>query len=413
MVEDLGDRISPAGAAKLKSQGLHLPRRLHSDGCVRKEGKRPHWFGHLYPWSVNPDGNKKRGHKRIDLGPCREITKTDAKLKLREIIAEMQRITAPVDHPMTLREFYEKRFLKVKLRTWLETNQDHERFMFEKYVLGPLGHVPLNELTKGLFADEMNRLYDEGYSKSLIKKFRINSNALLEEAADQIDGFRNPIRKLELPRNLPDEKKRLLSWEEIHDLLGVAGERDTLIIRMLVQLGPRGGEFFVLRRNDHQPSGLLLDEVVRPKHGVSPIMKNVQSKGMVYLPPDLERLLVVWLDKMADKRPEAFLFPSNAGTPLAANNFNKRDLQRLSKLARDNRAKRGLSLPDGYLQGITPRSFRTTCASYAGSKEFGSEKDAQAILRHASPQTTRAIYMQPLPESVKSTMVAFEKRLKE
>jgi hypothetical protein len=49
-----------------------------------------------------------------------------------------------------------------------------------------------------------------------------------------------------------------------------------------------------------------------------------------------------------------------------------------------------------------------TAEEKAISRIFG----PYAILRHASPQTTQTIYMQPVPESVKSTMVAFEERLK-
>jgi integrase len=181
---------------------------------------------------------------------------------------------------------------------------------------------------------------------------------------------------------------------------------------ILLMLGTRGGEFFALRRNDYQPGGLMLDEVVRPKHGVSPIMKTELSKDLMYLPPELEQQLVAWMEKMPDQRPEAFLFPSEAGTPIAANNFNKRDLKSLVERAKRDRVKRRLEVPEGYLQGITPQSFRTTCAIYSSSRELGGLKDAQAIMRHSSPETTGKTYMQSIPESVKSTMQAVAEKVR-
>ena len=69
-----------------------------------------------------------------------------------------------------------------------------------------------------------------------------------------------------------------------------------------------------------------------------------------------------------------------------------------------------LQLP-GSLQ-LQATILRTTCATYSGSRELGGLKDAQAILRHSSPETTGRTYMQAIAESVKSTMRAVAEKVR-
>jgi integrase len=60
-------------------------------------------------------------------------------------------------------------------------------------------------------------------------------------------------------------------------------------------------------------------------------------------------------------------------------------------------------------QLITSRSFRTSCATLLN--RFGGVKDIQAHLRHASPDLTAAVYMQPIPESVRAAVKALDAQL--
>jgi integrase len=99
----------------------------------------------------------------------------------------------------------------------------------------------------------------ESYSRSVVKKVRVQLGAVLEEAVEQEVIAKNAAQKLKMP---PTRKpcERFLSIEEYGALLAELEERDQLIVRMAVTLGLRAGEMFALRWNDVEPERLRIDE---------------------------------------------------------------------------------------------------------------------------------------------------------
>lgn len=72
-------------------------------------------------------------------------------------------------------------------------------------------------------------------------------------------------------------------------------------------------------------------------------------------------------------------------------------------------AKANGEIPAGYLEGITHQAFRRTCATYM--QKHGTVKDVQSHLRHASPAMTVGVYMQEIPDSVRSAVEELDRTL--
>lgn len=116
------------------------------------------------------------------------------------------------------------------------------------------------------------------------------------------------------------------------------------------------------------------------------------------------------MDNQQDKRPEAFLFPSAVGTPISANNFLKRVLQKAAASTAEMVKNSGRELPAGFLEGVTFQSLRRSCATHM--QHEGSVKDIQAHLRHAPPNVTASVYMQKIPASVRAAVEGLDGKLR-
>lgn len=152
----------------------------------------------------------------------------------------------------------------------------------------------------------------------------------------------------------------------------------------------RPNEIYALRRDDVGGCFLRIDESLdRRRNAKDP--KTESSKGNVFMPPRLERELSDWLQAHPGK-PSDLIFPNRDGKPRNRHN----ELNRMLKPA----AKRA-GLGNVTFQ-ILRRTFSTQAQKRAGLK------DIQAQMRHASPNTTAAIYMQSIPAQQRQALIAFE-----
>jgi integrase len=98
----------------------------------------------------------------------------------------------------------------------------------------------------------------------------------------------------------------------------------------------------------------------------------------------------VWKQECPDSSPEAFIFPNEDGGFVDPGNYLKRVLKKLAK---------EIGLPK-----LTFQIIRRTIATLGQTK--GTVKSVQGILRHNRAATTTDVYMQEIPEEVRSTVRA-------
>ena len=364
-----------------------MPRDRHQTGWVHVIGKRPVWRGEYYVYEKGPDGRERRRHRAAVLGPVGSMTKRSAERALLKIIANA---AAPVSDACTFGWFYKERYLPMRQGRLKESSLYHLGRFFDRYLLPEFGGQPLADLRRF----EMQKYLDglaQSFGASVIHKARVYLSALLEEALYQGFVERNEA-KLLTPQRVERQYKRFLKSSECRALLQSVLGRDNLILRLLIFCGLRPGELFALRWDDLESRLLRIDE--RIYMGQLDTPKTAAGASYVMLPVDLARDLLHWKSVSAAGDRD-WIFPSETGTPIRPGNWAARNLEPAA-------AKAGL----GHVNfQVLRRTFATVI------QKHGTIKDAQAQLRHASPDLTLRTYMQAIPESVQEAVDSLEREL--
>lgn len=369
-----------------------MPKARSQQGRVEEVGKRlRQWRGHYFVYVRREDGSEVRKHKIVNLGPKAQMRKFEAQKKLREIISrENGSGGARSDDTVSFEWFWTNRFLPMK--TWRRSTRDTVVYVMKHHVFPRFGEVRICDLRKFDLQTHLNKLATH-YSKSVVDKARTWIRAALEEAVEQDYLQKNPARKLAMPPTRAT-CKRFLTRGEYHALLGVLSGRDQLIFRLFVLCAFRPGELFALRWRCFTGNEIRIEEAVyRGKLGPT---KTKGSAARVVLPNSLADDLRQWFDDSGHPSPDTFIFPSERGTPLDAHNYLRRDVLRSAAL------KVGIT-------GLTFQSLRRTFATHF--HHVGTVKDQQAQMRHANAQTTMNIYTQPVSETLRHAMEAFDRRM--
>ena len=161
-----------------------MGRDRYQEGSVVLVGKRvKKWRGHFYVYQRKTDGSEVRRFRNILLGLKAGMDKGEARAKLREIIALETKDVAPAPINVTLRWFYENRFLPQKEAQWKVTSRPKTKRFIENYLLKRFGDTLLSDLGKFSLQTHLNELAPK-FSKSVLTKTRVYLNAILEEAVE-------------------------------------------------------------------------------------------------------------------------------------------------------------------------------------------------------------------------------------
>lgn len=364
------------------------------NGWVETTGTtRKRWRGHYHVYETQPDGDARRIHKSVILGPRSELTRKEACDALRQVIAMQSELKTEKKPEMTFGQFWRERFLPMHQDKWKASSRQTQTDNIERYCVKFLQDEPLSKIEKFDLQIQANRLA-KTFSKSVVGKFVIWTRAILEEAVEQEFIAKNPARKLSLPETRP-ENKRFLTLNEIPVVLARLPFRERLILRMSLVLGLRPGEQFALRWNDVNGHSLRLDEeTVDGK--IYTTLKTEKSSGFVALPASLRAGLAEWRLMQNPASEREFLFPNADGGVHRLDNY-RADVLRpaLKQIAKETG-----------IDGIDFRACRRTCATLLS--KHGGVKEVQAHLRHSRATTTLDIYVQEIPEEVRAAVESLD-----
>ena len=197
---------------------------------------------------------------------------------------------------------------------------------------------------------------------------------------------------LEKPK-VEEKDRRFLRPEACKRLLDSTAGRDNLIIRLLLFCGLRPGELFVLRWDDWEPGALRIDERIWQGRLNTP--KTKRSASYVALPEGLDTAIAEWKRQCGEVDFRDWMFPGEKGRSVTAGTWLRENLKPVAK---------GCKIGFANFQ-VLRRTFATLM------QKHGSVKDAQAQLRHASPNLTVGVYMQAIPESVREAVNSFEQAI--
>ena len=388
------DRLDESAVKSILSAGCRVGRNRYQEGRVVLVGKHvKKWRGHFYVYQKQADGSEIRRFRNVQLGRKAEMDKGQARAILRGTIARETRNVMPTPVAVTLRWFYENRFLPQKEQQWKVTSRPKTKRFIENYLLKRFGDVMLLGLDKFTLQTHLNELAPN-FSKSVLTKIRVYLRSILDEAVELEFLTKNPAAKLAVPRSGKKVTEVHLAPEQIPLVLFNLSDRDRLIVRMFLVLGLRPGELFALRWNDKGQNSLRVDSSITD--GVEVETKTEGSNTSVWLPTSIDTELEWWRTASIDAGPNAFIFPSSRGTAISTNNFLFRVLKEAGKRA-------GVA-------DVTHQMLRRTCSTYMA--QLTSVKDVQAHLRHTNVKTTLEHYIKSVPESVRIAVESLDHLLR-
>ncbi|HKD07262.1 MAG TPA: site-specific integrase [Bryobacteraceae bacterium] len=371
-----------------------MGRDRYQEGSLVLVGKRvKKWRGHFYVYEKQTDGSEKRRFRNIPLGLKAEMDKGKARAKLREAIAAATKNLAPAPACVTLRWFYENRFLPQKEQQWKVTSRPKTKRFIENYLLKRFGDTLLPDFDKFTLQTYINELALK-FSKSVITKIRVYLNSILDEAVELEMLVKNPAGRLSVPKFARRAATKALTPQQIPLILFHLSERNRLIVRMFLVLGLRPGEMFALRWNDKDGNSLRIDSSI--SDGIEVETKTEGSDAAVWLPASIETELEFWREKTPKAAPDEFIFPTTRGTAISTNNFLYRVLKEAGKRA---------GIP-----GVNHQMLRRTCSTYMA--QLTTVRDVQAHLRHTSAKTTLEHYIKSVPASVRVAVESLDCMLK-
>jgi integrase len=371
------------------------------EGWIKKvdrprEGKV--WVGFFHLYVADPSGRATRRKKEKTLGPA-TMPKHEAQQKLAEYIEEY---TGRLIHQGASIENFAKlwkAFSAVKAGSWGKKTREDMKYVFDKHVLPVLGQYSPRKITLTPLQLLLNKMAEDGYSKSAVKHIRTYLKACFEYGIDEDLIPKNPARKLALPNIYKKPCERFLSIEEVQALLTAASPREHLMLRILAVCGLRPGEALALRIDDFEGNQLRIDEALKERQFGEDrfgCTKTDESDSYVPVPPDLSREIAEWIavHPHRDNR-RAFLFLNRRGTAFSVGNYLKKRLKPLAK---------SVGIPD-----LTLQAFRRTSSTHI--QKHGTVKDMQRHLRHSNPETTLKHYAKSIPESLRTAVAALDAQI--
>lgn len=421
----------------VRSIGRNMPRQRYQRGTLRtsvpRKGDRQErrlprgtYWARWFRYVKQPDGSEKRCDREKIItkelaakhhigteyfGP---LTKTDAQRVLDLLIAQDAGTYVPPNHEATLADVA-REYLALAEPNWGPRMVQSAGSIVRKNIIkGRFGTRPIASLTdEAELQSFVNEYVNAGASRSLLKGLVLHIRAIFKYARKKRLMVDNPTEDLRA-RSKQRVCERYLSLEECHRLLSVLIGRDHLIVRISIQLGLRPEETFALRHNDVVGDQLRIDEAI--VYGQSADVKTEASAAFVYIPPDLQTELNVWLECSQGSQQDWLFQPTRGrglGGPLNSNNYRERVLQPAAIRAGVGVIDTGKKDEKGrpiLKTDVDFQALRRTCATHFGNKAKD-PKTTQAQLRHKDPMITLKHYQKAVPESVKAAAISFEAAL--
>ncbi len=198
------------------------------------------------------------------------------------------------------------------------------------HILGSFGGRELSSFTRVELQDFLDAKA-ESLSYSVVDHLKWDLRQILE--LGKAEGFleRNPAALLFTPRAAQRPTRKRLNWKEVQQLFNVLDLRERLIAMLAVLAGMRPGEILALQWKHVRGEAVSIRQ--RVYRGLVDTPKSRHSVRDVALPAQLQRRLGEWKTLATDSSPKAWVFSSEAGSPLKRDNIWRRNFRpRLQKV---------------------------------------------------------------------------------
>lgn len=354
------------------------------------------WLGHFSRWIIDHQtGAKKRQQRAFVIGPVSELTKTQARDKLRERL--VQELGLKGDGKLTVKGFIEQNWKPLFEGGWRKSTKQTNEVLL-KIIIERFGNAPIEDVTSVHLQAWLNTLA-KTRSESAILHLRIFARSIFNQAVEQDFIRKNPAKQLRIPKTRAVQKA-YLTLPQIKELLKAAkySHRDLALLRLMFVTALRPSELFALRwRSIDMQNGLMTISETVYRGEIRPYTKTTEEGEEQHLvvPAQALNALAEWHAQTNRKEDDDFIFPNTEGGFITKENYQRRTLDVLATLA---------GIPN-----VNFQILRRTVATHA--QNLGSLKDVQTILRHKKMETTQNVYVQVIEESVKETGIALAEKL--
>jgi integrase len=237
------------------------------------------------------------------------------------------------------------------------------------------------------------------FSGAVVRHTFVNIRSVLNLAVDLDFIGKSPARRLSMPETKPSDTSVMPAATIVKLLEGTKDPMDKCVLSIGIFLGLRTAEIFGLTWGCYQGQYLAIKNTAYEGRLQESKLKTRASRALVPIPESVQPIIEEWHRVCEDTSPAALMFPTTGKrsrngqkVPFDSTNYMQRRI-----------------LPIADRLGIPRRlvTFQVMRRTVATDMQFhGSVKDAQTVLRHASPTLTLAVYQQPVSESVRAALNA-------
>jgi len=240
------------------------------------------------------------------------------------------------------------------------------------------GAMPLSQVTLASVQQFIKALLGKGLSPKTIGNVIVILKEMFKHAVQWGHLDANPVQYVERPRG-EDKEMDVFAPDEIRRMLDAQEEPLRTLLLTAVLTGMRQGELFALQWEDIDFARHQVHVRRSLWHGTLGTPKSRRSRRAIDMPPTLEQAL----QQLSTTRRSDFVFCSERGTPLDADNFRHREFPAALRRAQ--------------LRRIRFHDLRHTYTSLLIA-HGAHPKYIQAQLGHASIQTTLDRYGHLMPQ---------------
>jgi integrase len=365
---------------------------VYQRGRVFEKGKRKKkWYGQFRVYATDREGKEVERTRKVVLGLKSELRKHEAEEKLQELIRKENGKEAGAlvlyprpDDSVTFGWFVTEKYLPMRRGRWRPATGQKTEFEINKYLVEKFKDVPLRKL--GLF--ELQILLNglaENYSESIVKHAFVNLRSILRLAQKLKFISDNPGEETKMPETR-EINRPTISAEQIIGLIdSIEDPHDLCLMSIGLFCATRTSETFGLQWKSYAGDKLVIHGTAYEGRLYPGKVKTKASRNAVPIPEDIRPIIEAWRELCPDTSPEALMFPtygrvsrtgvrSGRNVPRQAKNFLK---WRIWPIAEK------LGIPRKL---VSFQVMRRTLGT--DLQHYGTMKDAQGILRHASIQTT-------------------------
>lgn len=297
-----------------KSTSMRRKRFQRGSLTTRKREGKNYWLGQ---W-------REGGHHRTkELGLCSKTNRLTAESLLQDILKPINEgVERREQSRLTFEQFTELAYLPVFQRKWKISTAETEIPRIRFHLVRALRDKLMRSITR----DDMQCLLDEtakNCGRSVLDHLRFRLRSIFGLALSEGVVDRNPATSLFTPRQFkPGRGRKVLTPEQFQTMLTAFDLRERIIARLATWEGMRPGEILALQVGDLDSDCVWVRR--RLYRANLDIPKNERSARQVALTCGTKLLLQWWVEASFLTREDAWLFPSEKGTPLRRDNVWKR-----------------------------------------------------------------------------------------